>query len=75
MSSFHEEAKNELNRIEALFSEMEKLYNELETFFAFDQKHYPLHSFMKDIKTFKDQFKVRKNTIVYDLMILIYFQL
>ena len=61
MSSFHEEAKTELNKIQALFSEMEQLYKELETYFAFDQKNYPLHSFMKDIKTFKDQFKVRND--------------
>ena len=39
---------------------METLYQDLETYFAFDKNQYPLHSLMKDIKTFKDQFKVKE---------------
>ena len=63
MTPFNAEAKTQLSVIQALFDEMESLYRDLESYFCFDQKQYPLHSFMKDIKTFKDQFKVRSKIL------------
>ena len=43
----------------SMFDEMESLYEDLETYFTFDKKQYPLHSLMKDMKTFTSQFQVQ----------------
>ena len=59
MTPLSREAKSQYQGVKSMFDEMETLYQDLETYFAFDKKQYPLHSLMKDIKTFKDQFKVK----------------
>ena len=58
MAPFHKEAKAQLDKAQTLFDEVESLYLGLETFFCFNHMQYQLHSFMKDIKTFVEQFKV-----------------
>ena len=60
MTPFYNVAKTEFSDVRKLKGEMEILYHDLETYFCFDQKKYQLHLFMRDIKTFKDQFKVKK---------------
>ena len=60
MTPFYNVAKTEFSDVRKLKGEMETLYHDLETYFCFDQKKYQLHLFMRDIKTFKDQFKVKK---------------
>ena len=58
MTPFHKEAETNIDKAKKLLDEMELLYEDLETYFCFDQKQYPLHNLMKDIKTFKEQFMV-----------------
>jgi diaphanous 2 len=45
-------------------TKMESLFSELAEYFVFDAQKYTLEEFMSDIKTFKNQFKVKlRNTI------------
>ena len=40
-------------------TKMESLFSELAEYFIFDAQKYTLEEFMSDIKTFKNQFKVK----------------
>ena len=59
MTPFIREAETDLTKTKKLYNEMESLYEDLATYFCFDKKLYQLDAFMKDIKTFKEQFMVR----------------
>ena len=59
MTPFIKEAETDLNKTKKLFDDMESLYEDLGTYFCFDKKQYQLDAFMKDIKTFKEQFMVQ----------------
>ena len=48
---------------QAMATKMESLYGDLAEYFVFDVQKYTLEEFMSDIKTFKNQFKVKFNTI------------
>lgn len=51
-----------------MFKKMEKLYEDLSIYYAFDPKKYTSDEFFSDIKTFKDMFQVSyKNTILFVL--------
>jgi hypothetical protein len=59
MGSFCAEARSQCDILQAMATKMEKLYTELADYFVFDAQKYTLEEFMSDIKTFKNQFKVR----------------
>ncbi|XP_054706244.1 protein diaphanous-like [Uloborus diversus] len=56
MTSFLAEASAQYEILENMFKQMEKLFEELSVFFAFDPKKYASDEFFSDIKTFKDMF-------------------
>ena len=64
MTAFCTNAKSEHKKMISMFDEMESLYEALETYFTFDKKQYPLHSLMKDMKTFTSQFQVQSVNII-----------
>lgn len=57
MTSFLSEAVTQYEILENMYKKMEKLYEELSGFYAFDPKKYSLDEFFTDIKTFKDSFQ------------------
>ncbi|XP_035216961.1 protein diaphanous-like isoform X2 [Stegodyphus dumicola] len=57
MSSFLTEASTQYEILENMFKQMEKLYEDLAIYFAFDSKKYTSDEFFSDIKTFKDNFQ------------------
>ena len=59
MGSFCEDARRQCDILQAMFKKMETLYGGLESYYVFDKQKYTLEEFMSDVKTFKDQFKVR----------------
>ena len=58
MNEFCSKAREQCDILQAMSDKMDKLYGELGEYFVFDKQKYVLEEFMKDIKTFKDQFKV-----------------
>ena len=67
MTEFCTNATSDLKKLASMFKEMESLYEDLEIYFTFDKKQYPLHSLMKDIKTFTSQFQVQPRNIILNL--------
>ncbi|XP_042905089.1 protein diaphanous isoform X1 [Parasteatoda tepidariorum] len=65
MSSFLTEASMQYEILENMFKQMEKLYNDLSEYFAFDSKKYQSDEFFNDIKTFKDMFQEAYKDIVH----------
>ncbi|GFV84142.1 protein diaphanous [Trichonephila clavipes] len=57
MSGFLTEASAQYEILENMFKQMEKLYEDLSVYFAFDPKKYASDEFFTDIKTFKDMFQ------------------
>ncbi|KAF8782803.1 protein diaphanous-like isoform X1 [Argiope bruennichi] len=57
MSSFLTEASAQYEILENMCKQMEKLYEDLSVYFAFDPKKYASDEFFTDIKTFKDMFQ------------------
>ncbi|KFM59584.1 Protein diaphanous, partial [Stegodyphus mimosarum] len=57
MTSFLSEASTQYEILENMFKQMEKLYEDLAIYFAFDSKKYTSDEFFSDIKTFKDNFQ------------------
>ena len=58
MKPFSVDARLNLNEIKKILQEMEARYTELEVYYVFDKKRYPIDDFLSDIKLFRDQFKV-----------------
>lgn len=56
MGKFYEHADKEFQSLNSKFVRLEKLYERLARYFAFDSKTYTMDEFFTDIKTFKDQF-------------------
>ncbi|KAI1294579.1 Protein diaphanous -like protein 3 [Halotydeus destructor] len=56
MNNFVEMAKEQHEKLQAMFAKMERLYNNLANYFAFEPKKYTMDEFFSDIKVFKDQF-------------------
>ncbi|GIY38863.1 protein diaphanous [Caerostris extrusa] len=57
MASFLTEASAQYEILENMFKQMEKLYEDLSVYYAFDPKKYASDEFFTDIKTFKDMFQ------------------
>ncbi|GIX89718.1 protein diaphanous [Caerostris darwini] len=57
MTSFLTEASAQYEILENMFKQMEKLYEDLSVYYAFDPKKYASDEFFTDIKTFKDMFQ------------------
>ncbi|KAG8184006.1 hypothetical protein JTE90_024463 [Oedothorax gibbosus] len=57
MTSFQTEATAQYEILENMFKQMEKLYEDLSVYFAFDPKKYASDEFFTDIKTFKNMFQ------------------
>ncbi|RWS14558.1 protein diaphanous-like isoform X2 [Dinothrombium tinctorium] len=56
MTSFLKDAKEKFEVMESMFSKMERLFNDMGTYYVFDPKKYALDEFFTDIKIFKDKF-------------------
>ena len=59
MGAFSKEARTQCDILQAMAKKMEELYGQLSEYLVFDRQKYTLEEFMGDIKTFKDQYKVR----------------
>ena len=59
MKEFSINARSEFDTMKSIFAEMESVYEDLEAYFCFNKTEYPIACFMKDIKDFKDNFKVQ----------------
>ncbi len=70
MGAFSKEARAQCDILQAMAKKMEELYNFLSDYYVFDKQKYTLEEFMGDVKTFKDQFKVRK-TLAMQLLSLV----
>lgn len=55
MSKFVEQARDQHEKLRAMFAKMERLYNGLADYFVFEPKKYTMDEFFGDIKVFKDQ--------------------
>ena len=60
MGAFCQQARKECDILTAMAQKMTELYTSLAEYFVFDAQKYSLEDFMGDIKTFKQQFKVKK---------------
>lgn len=56
MTTFIEQAKEQYEKLQAMFDKMERLYNSLAQYYVFEAKKYTMDEFFGDIKSFKDQF-------------------
>ena len=65
MGAFCQQARKECDILTAMAQKMTELYTSLAEYFVFDAQKYSLEEFMGDIKTFKQQFKV-KNRISFN---------
>ena len=61
MESFSKDAAIQYKIASNMLEEMDSLYTDLAKYFSFNKQHYPFNCLMKDIKTFKEHFKVKKN--------------
>ena len=59
MGAFCNQAREQCDILQAMAQKMDKLYSGLGEYYVFDKQKYSLEEFMTDIKTFKDQFKVK----------------
>ena len=59
MGAFSKEARTQCDILQAMAKKMEELYGQLSEYLVFDRQKYTLEEFMGDIKTFKDQYKVK----------------
>ena len=59
MGAFCNQAREQCDILQAMAQKMDKLYRGLGEYYVFDKQKYSLEEFMTDIKTFKDQFKVK----------------
>lgn len=55
---FLQEASEQYEILENMYKKMDKLYEDLSVYYAFDPKKYTSDEFFTDIKTFKDMFQV-----------------
>ena len=63
MGAFCQQARKECDILTAMAQKMTELYTSLAEYFVFDAQKYSLEDFMGDIKTFKQQFKVKQTRI------------
>ena len=61
MESFSKDANSQCKIAENMIEEMDGLYADLAKYFCFDKANYSINCLMKDIDTFKEQFKVKRN--------------
>ena len=61
MESFSKDANSQYKIAENMLGEMDGLYADLAKYFCFNKEQYPINCLMKDINTFKEQFKVNTN--------------
>ena len=59
MELFSKDANSQYKIAENMLGEMDGLYADLAKYFCFNKEHYPINCLMKDINTFKEQFKVK----------------
>jgi diaphanous 2 len=64
MEAFIVKAREEAETLQAMFEKMERLYNDLGSYFVFEVKKYALDEFFGDVKTFKDQFGEAYNEVL-----------
>ena len=64
MGAFNKEARTQCDILQAMAKKMEELYGALSEYLVFDKQKYTLEEFMGDVKTFKDQYKVRSDQSV-----------
>ena len=56
MIKFVDQAKEQQEKLQAMYVKMDRLYNTIADYFVFEPKKYTMDEFFGDIKIFKDQF-------------------